>query len=398
MFTIKIGQRKHSLSTVFERYILAVLFAYTARLLFLTLPFNKKNRISLVGHRLNGNLKAFHEYLVNEQKVEVLFFTDDPAYYKSIKGSQLEVYSMQNLWHLKKLAGSKAVCTSHGPLSLSFWQNSKHRPLFFEVWHGAGFKNRKNGATQDWLFYDGVFVSSPTFKNFHRRWGYKEKQLFVTGYAQTDQIVHEPSVKEIKKIRTSFGINPNTNKKIVLYAPTWNTKDASAMSPYSMPINSFLKDMDSWAQKQNAIFLILPHINSSANLAHDLRNVMIVSESGELDIKPLLHVVDVLVTDWSSIYTDFLALPSFKPVVFLDTPPAFYGFTLTPDDRAGKIVSNQTDLTEALSKATTDPSTYIKKYSAKLETARKRVWGATLDGKSAERYYKIIREKLNDEK
>jgi CDP-glycerol glycerophosphotransferase len=396
MLAVKIGQRKHSLRVVFRRYLLAVLFACLARVIFLSLPWRKKNRISLVGHRLNGNLKGFYDYLVKNQDVEVLFFTDDPNFYKSNKSSKTRIYSTQNFAHLKKLAFSKAICTSHGPLSLSFWQSSKKRPLFFEVWHGAGFKNRKKEATKEWLFYDGVFVSSPTFKQFHKGWGYKESQLFVTGYAQTDPLFNTPSAEEIKAIKASFGIDPKSNNKVVLYAPTWNTKDTTAMSPFSTPIKDFLKDMSSWAQKNNVEVLVLPHINSRADLAHGLRNVRIVSSSGELDIKPLLHVVDSLVTDWSSIYTDYLALPKFKPVVFLDTPPTFYGFTLTPDDRAGALASNQSELIDNLTSALTEPQAYVKKYSSRLKSARKKVWGDTLDGKSAERYYKVIQKKLND--
>lgn len=395
MFTVKIGQKKHSLSVFFKRYALAVLLANIARMLFLILPHKKNERICLVGHRLNGNLKAFYDYMSESYDIEVLFFTDDPNYYRIRKGTGEEIYSLQNLLHLKKMAGAQAICTSHGPLSLSFWQRSKRRPVFIEVWHGAGFKNRKKDATSKWLFYDGVFVSSPAFKQFHKGWGYKARQLFVTGYAQTDTLVRKPTKHDVEKIRKSFGLS-NTGNKIVLYAPTWNTKDNNVVSPYSTPIEDFFASMNTWAKKNNVELLVLPHINSTAQISSRFENINIVSSTGELDIKPLLHIVDVLITDWSSIYTDFLALPEFKPVVFLDTPPTFYGFTLTPEDRAGTLTSNQTELFKALSEAIKNPQSYVQQYSSKLTHARKKVWGGTLDGKSAERYYKTIQEIIHD--
>ncbi len=396
MISIRIGKKKHPLPVVIKKYIAGVVFAHIAKLAFLTLHLKKQKRISLVGHRLNGNLKSFGEWLIaNQNEYQVDFFTDDPAHYKRLKNTDntMSTYSLQNLNHLKRLATSQVICTSHGPAFLGPWKNSKRRPLFVEFWHGAGFKNRTKEETIPRLFYDAVFVSSPEFKKFHKGWGYSEKQLFVTGYSQVDSLTKAPNQKELQNIRETFGLKDiNKKKKIVLYAPTWNSKNQELFSSFDMPGEKFLEELNNIALKQNSLILLLPHLNSTFKLPENLPGLRIVSSKGDMDIKPLLHLVDVLITDWSSIYTDFIAMKTNKPVIFIDTKPTFYGYTLTPADRAGAKTEDFTAFNKQLSESLSNPAKYLKKYNKEMDRVRKKVWGDTLDGKSSARYFETIKE------
>lgn len=395
---IKIGKRKHSLDTILSRYVRGAVYAKIAGLFFLAAPKKKKNRITIMGHTYSGNAKAFAEWLQDKHpEIEIIFATDDPTYYKIMKNQDqpnIKMYLLQNLRHLQRIAQSKVICTTHGPVFLKYWAGKKKAPLFAELWHGAGFKNRTVKDNKPMLFYDAVFVSSPTYAQFHKNWGYRDEQLHITGYAQVDSLVRLPSTKELDKIRQDFSVD--RRKKVVLYAPTWNSKNTSQPSLFSVPPEELLTDLALLAKDNNAQLLVLPHLNSSFKLPTNIPNLTIISGSGEFDIKPLLHIVDVLITDWSSIYTDFIALPEQKPVIFLDTKPTFYGFTLTPEDRAGKLVSSVEDLKVTVEKALTKPDMYLEEYSSRIKSVTQKVWGDTLDGKSSERYFSAIKGLLDE--
>lgn len=395
---IKVGKRYYSLSYVLKKYVQGGIYILLAKFLYLRPFSHKKKRIILTGHRFNGNLKAFADWMLeNDNSYELMFFTDDPDFYEKTKNSwndKVKLYSVQNLSHLKLAAEAQVVLSSHGLTFFAYWKSNKNRPIYAEVWHGAGFKNRTLEDSAKLYFYDAIFVSSPTFKEFHKGWGYKDKQLFVTGYAQVDSLVKTPTLSEIADIKKKFGISTRF-ERIILYAPTWNSKDSTLESPFPVESDQFLRKLNEIAQKNNSLIAFLPHLNSSFELPAETDNLKIISSNGELDIKPFLHITDLLITDWSSIYTDFLVLD--KPTIFLDTEPTFFGFTLTPEDRAGSVVKDLNELETAMQEVLNEPENYKKRFADKMADTKARTWGETLDGKSAERYYNVINQ-LVDEK
>jgi CDP-glycerol glycerophosphotransferase (TagB/SpsB family) len=118
-----------------------------------------------------------------------------------------------------------------------------------------------------------------------------------------------------------------------------------------------------------------------------------MSQQEEPLTEELLGAVDALITDWSSIATDFLPLA--RPIVFLDRPaPAEDLSPLSEQDRPGAIVSNIDQLGRALLEAVSAPETYIKRYGVQRDFTLERAWGVTLDGRSSERYLSAIESLL----
>jgi hypothetical protein len=391
---IKIGYMKHPPRVLLKRYIAGMASAYIAKFVYLWVFIRpKQKRIVLMGHRLNNNLKPFAEWLAHNQKgFEVVFFTDDPDYYSKTKNKNniIPFYSMQNPWHLRLAAYASVICTSHGPVFFKAWKNHKHRPLFIELRHGAGLK--VPNAEPQGLFYDAMFISSLIFKEHSMSIGYREDQLYLTGLAQSDALYATPRESKLQEIREEAGVGSEF-KKVILFAPTWRPNNQENVATLSTTLEDFLNKICAVAEKHNAILLMLPHPNSTLELPAEKHNLKYISSATGLDLKTLLHIVDVLITDWSSIHVDFLALPELKPAIFLDKDPdldGWHGCIIPPEERQGAIVSNMDEFIYNLELSIKRPEEYTNIHKEKALNTRKKLWGNTLDGKSSERYYKTI--------
>ena len=101
------------------------------------------------------------------------------------------------------------------------------------------------------------------------------------------------------------------------------------------------------------------------------------------DTEELLYISDALITDWSSIYFDFLLLD--KPTIFLDLPNPFKdNFLLKPKERIGYLSTNKNELKIHVKESLHDLEKYKKSYEENIRRLKEKVY-STLDGKSTER-------------
>jgi CDP-glycerol glycerophosphotransferase (TagB/SpsB family) len=142
----------------------------------------------------------------------------------------------------------------------------------------------------------------------------------VTGYPRNDSVLHPSAETELRWARFLAG---RTTRHVVLYAPTWRHG--------TKPTRFFpFEDMD-WAvleeflSRLDILLLLRPHANDgrlypdlSTSLADRCRRsgfLRLCSNEVIEDVSDVLPFVDVLVTDYSSLYHDFLLLD--RPMIFL---------------------------------------------------------------------------------
>ena len=95
--------------------------------------------------------------------------------------------------------------------------------------------------------------------------------------------------------------------------------------------------------KNNAVLITRTHQNSSIQvpLKREYPNVINIPQIEYPYTEKLLTVVDVLISDWSSIITDFCTLD--RPIIIIDTPlPLSWVSKKTWIDRGGKYVNSKT--------------------------------------------------------
>lgn len=351
------------------------------------LRFNKPNSkiIIFYGHTLNGNLKSFFDYLAIKSDYKPFFLTLDKAYYKRlVAGSEYpeRILSAFSLKDMITIAKADAVITSHGLHLFSILRFTSIK--FIDVWHAVSYKGFHKDDFKLQRSFDQSWVSSNFMKKMYiNRFGFQPHKIKVTGYARTDQLVNGSLDKE--EILTKYSIP--VHDKYVLIAPTWQQDvPGRDILPFNTNINQFFEELDRLAQDNSAYIIFRTHFNSG-----DLFNVPNLTNTGFMPYskyeiaEDFLFIADILITDWSSIGIDYLPLK--RPTIFLDVPAPFKnGFNLGPEHRFGEIVNDFSGLKKILKKYLKNPKGFYVNHSKQMGTTLNIAYGATLDGRSTQRY------------
>lgn len=109
--------------------------------------------------------------------------------------------------------------------------------------------------------------------------------------------------------------NVSSEAKFVLYAPTWRFYESTKVFPFS---DLSVKELQSYLQENN-IFIFLrvhPYMSDySGDCFLECPNVLDFDSDRFFDVSNYLPIFDSLITDYSSIYFDFLLLD--RPILFL---------------------------------------------------------------------------------
>jgi len=117
--------------------------------------------------------------------------------------------------------------------------------------------------------------------------------------------------------------------------------------------------LNSFCKENNSVVLIRPHkywenISEEKGIRNYIQkgsfsNIRYLPFDLFQDAESLVFISNILVTDWSSIYSDFMLNPKNKETIFLDVPAPFPGgFVLGPEDRAGFLAKDEKDFFDKL--------------------------------------------------
>ena len=357
-------------------------------------PFRRRREplVVLYGHKLNGNLKAFADYLqhssANQGKYTVAYATLDPQYYPEVKAQNpnMEILSMRSLEDMIKISRASVIITSHGLHTLVLLK-ALTNIKFVNVWHGIGWKGHNPKEFSFLKGYAENWVSSPAFKGIYKNVFKIQSPAYVTGYARSDEAVNGNfSVPDIKK---KYNISPKY-KKIVLVAPTWEQGHGQhSIYPFGLSAEQFFTALNDAGKRLGGLVIFRSHLNSkTAELPEGLDNLVLMPYSKYPVVEDFLYMADVLVSDWSSIVFDYLPLK--RPVVFLDVPSPYKRLCFDAKYRFGARASSAEELTESIQRYADDPGAYKKKYAKNVREATEVGYGDTLDGMSAKRYHQRL--------
>lgn len=345
------------------------------------------------GHTFNGNLKELANYIEKQGEVTCYFATLDPAYVDELAQSPQVPAAPLNLQRLRdvlKIARAGAVITDRRAHVLELLNRATRLP-FIDVWHGVPFKGFTKESFAYLQHYHEVWVSSPTLKSIYvDKFGLADTPTVATGYARTDGLVNGAYDRE--SIMRKYGL-PDTYDSVVLVAPTWQQDDKNrSIIPFGVTEHEFFAAMEEVGRRMNALFIFRAHLNvANAGAFPSLDRVVNMPYALYPDIEEFLAIADVLVTDWSSMVFDYIALA--RPTVFLDVPPPFDdGFTLGPEYRFGDVVSTMEEYTHALESNLSNPDQWRERHRADLEKAVETAYGSMLDGRVAQRQYARLRQ------
>ena len=346
-----------------------------------------RHRIILTGHKLNGNLWAFYQFIRRRNEYECAFLTMDYRYYRELRSVHESALFFGNPLHMFTVARSGIVVSDHGPgllRALSGWGRLK----LADVWHGIPYKGYSAETLSHLRPLDENWVTSEYLERIYlERFGVREGRTRRTGYGRTDVLINKTANRAA--ILESLGIE-DRYAAIVTFAPTWKQDDVDRdIFPFGLSGRDFFAGLDRIGAENNVLFIFRAHLNDEASGIEDFGNIVVRSYAAHVIAEETLAVTDILVTDWSSIAFDFLVTR--RPTLFLDVPAPFSeGFTFDGSYRAGPVVGSYGELLERIVEFVRNPASYREEFGDAIARAMRDVYGDTADGRACERYLEAV--------
>ena len=166
-------------------------------------------------------------------------------------------------------------------------------------------------------FFQSSFLISPNqhtskmYLNSYRLRGLYKGEVLEGGYPRIDSTL-KPDKQRTFKLLGQFQKAIDQTKEILLYTPTWKGLDLTSARNDMAQVTAemaYLREIH--GDKYNILVKVHPFIYKEAVKEVALKPYLIPDA---IDMNELLGIVDVLITDYSSIFFDFLVTN--KPILF----------------------------------------------------------------------------------
>lgn len=324
----------------------------------------KNNKIALIMSNNSGsNTYALYKMVPSEinKKYEIVLINEnskDNNYYLDLFESRLVAHTHSNYF-------------SDEQLNIQLWHGFPLKTLSFMSKFPNSVKIQNN---LHWNKLDAIVSYSQTYSTFiNACYGVNGDKYVITGMPRNDLLLNSNGKKLLSEVLDVDLIG----KKIVFYMPTfrktiYGQENGVADKFNILDVDDFdYKDFDNFLRKNN-ILLILKYHPFHVEQAKDflankkVNNLYILEDNHlrdeEIDLYEVLNAADLLITDYSSIYFDYLLLE--RPIIFTPLDLEEYeknrGFLLEPYDfwAPGPKCYTYGQLTEEIIKCLNDVSYY----------------------------------------
>jgi len=314
----------------------SLLFGYPFYIFSFLIPRNEKKIV--VGSHIpfNDNSKYFflsaQKYL---PEYTLIWITNDATIVKTLKLLHLNVHKKISFKGIYHSLTAKFYLYSFHLIDINFWTSGGS--IKFNLWHGIPLKNiafaTKTGPSSKLYNENSLFsrivrphifvrpnymvTTSKTMSvYFSKAFRIKEEQCLSFGMPRCDILFWKKKeiINFIKKYESielfelilSFSIY----KRVIIYMPTWREK-----ADFLVEAKFDFEKLNKLMKKTNQLFIFKLHPftklkNMKLDDINSYSNLLIMDSN--MDFYPILPFTDCLITDYSSIYYDYLLLN--KPV------------------------------------------------------------------------------------
>ncbi len=279
----------------------------------------------------SNNAKALYELIKGHHpKFSCIWLIKSPENQTKLLEQGIPCVKLQSFRAWIWLFRAEVIVTTHqGNRFFGFGQFNPS--VHVNLWHGFSLKGmgyiRKNSIRKTpWLFTIiealGKRVDLTTATSELTRiviaasHAIEPNKIFVTGDPRNDWLMTENGTINLEKL-LGFSLN---QRKVVLYAPTFRDGDTHTNSSFPNHIAEFAmsRDFSQILIERNAICILKLHPNEEY-LVNQLREIIshpiYILDSrdimmADLDLFQILGGIDLLISDYSSVYMEFLLLKS----------------------------------------------------------------------------------------
>lgn len=298
-------------------YILQTLFYCISALV----P-KKKNRIifgSWFGESYNDNSKYLAEYLSQHRKDLEIYWSGQDHLRAELADRKIKFVKRNSLKSFLYASTSKYAFVTQSYEDICKY-NVFNKAVIIQLWHGIPFKligddypgsQKRFKKLKIYDNYNYFVASSKEHKEklitAFNSYGANERNILEIGSPRNDFLVKNRENLSLKNtIKVQNGIDKT--KLVVTYMPTF--RDNNSNKDLYGIINSN-NDFIQWVKKNNILFVEKKHYVNKNEETNYNENYF-VGLSG-IDTQELLLISDILITDYSSCYFDFMLLR--RPII-----------------------------------------------------------------------------------
>lgn len=291
----------------------------------------------------SGNAIAFYEFLSKRKHNYKLKWITE----KSLTKDNIRSYRKNSFFGLYHILTSKFIITTHSNYILI----KSKRQILIDLWHGMPLKSigvlsnnnnkkfKKNAKIRSEKV-DLTIATSEMFRHILASCFIMDpNKIVITGQMRNDKLFLGNKDNTLKKITNQNFV------KTILYTPTYrdsfdrsNREIGDIFSLTNFDLSQLIKILE----KNNCLLLIKLHPYEEKLMGSKIMdlpsNIKIIDSTFmnevDLELYELMGNVDLLITDYSSIYFDFLLLN--RPIIFITEDAEKYntdrGFLLEPLD------------------------------------------------------------------
>lgn len=272
----------------------------------------------------NYNSRYLFEYVKeNLPEITPLFVINDPELRNSLSSKYGKQYFIEteSIQGIRQALSAGVWFTSAG---LPAYGTGLHKKrLIINLWHGVPLKkialldpNLKKAAR---IYFKKIFSENYTciLTTSHeliplmaRSFAVSEDKIKVWGQPRNDGLFQKNDCREI--LGQLFPDLPEYTKT-VLYAPTFRDYGQVQLFPFK---DFDQAQLEAFLEEKNMLLFIRTHVAEQGSAAPYLgKRIRFLGNEQAEDVTGILNIFDCLITDYSSIYIDYLLTD--KPMIFL---------------------------------------------------------------------------------
>lgn len=272
----------------------------------------------------NYNSRYLFEYVKeNLPEITPLFVINDPELRNSLSSKYGKQYFIEteSIQGIRQALSAGVWFTSAG---LPAYGTGLHKKrLIINLWHGVPLKkialldpNLKKAAR---IYFKKIFSENYTciltashelIPLMARSFAVSEDKIKVWGQPRNDGLFQK---NDCRKILGQLFPDLPEYTKTVLYAPTFRDYGQVQLFPFK---DFDQKQLEAFLDEKNMLLFIRTHVAEQGSAAPYLgKRIRFLGNEQAEDVTGILNIFDCLITDYSSIYIDYLLTD--KPMIFL---------------------------------------------------------------------------------
>jgi CDP-glycerol glycerophosphotransferase len=291
----------------------------------------KENKVCFVSHPdFSDNAMSVFDYMVSNKtmKYEIVWLINDlyiPSNIDELKKHfKIKVIKLKSFLGILNYMTSKYIFYTHGALNGIECLNKQ---TVVNLWHGMPLKNigyLDNKTEEDVAHFTYTIATSEEFQNIISKvFGVDKNKVLITGLPRNDRM------NKFRDVLNKLGIDGKLYNKKILWMPTFrkssvgDKRNDGISKDGQLPLlsNKELKKFNVYLNDNNILLVIKLHPMDSLQKEDfcELSNIKIIVNDDFIKIEEQLYSIfqeiDALITDYSSVYFDFMILN--KPIGFV---------------------------------------------------------------------------------